>query len=343
MFLRREFLRTLGVLGLSGAVFEKRLLAKTASLAGPDGGPLVMCSRGEDWGRKVLEPAWSTWKETQQILDALEVGANVCELDPSDQSVGYGGLPDERGVVALDASVMYGPTHKCGSVASMENIKKACSVARLVMERTDHQLIVGAGALAFAKAHGFPEENLLTEASRIAWLRWKENLSEHDDWLPPADGNYERKRRTTGTINVLGMGANGEVAGITTTSGMFGKIHGRVGDSPIIGAGLYVDNEVGAAGATGRGEELLRTCGSFLLVEKMRAGLSAQQACEAVIDRLFHVNGGRKNCSFNVKMVAFSKNGDIGCASIEPEDQEAPYATVMTDAGLRVVKGKAMK
>ncbi len=343
MFQRRDFLRALGVLGITGAAFEKRLLAAASARALPAAGPLIMCSRAEDWGRKVLDPAWETWKKTGNILDAIEVGSNVCELDPSDQSVGYGGLPDERGVVSLDASVMYGPTYKCGSVAGLENIKLACSVARLVMERTDHHLIVGPGALAFAKAHGFPEENLLTEESRIAWLRWKENLSEHDDWLPPADGNYERKRRTTGTINVLGMGANGEVAGITTTSGLFGKIHGRIGDSPIIGAGLYVDNEVGAAGATGRGEELLRTCGSFLLVEKMRAGMSAQAACEAVIERLFYVNGGKKNCHFNVKMVAFSKNGDVGCASVEPEDKEAPYAAVMTDAGFRVVKGKALK
>jgi N4-(beta-N-acetylglucosaminyl)-L-asparaginase len=211
------------------------------------------------------------------------------------------------------------------------------------MERTDHHLIVGPGALAFAKAHGFPEENLLTEASRIAWLRWKENLSDQDDWLPPADGDYHPKKRKTGTINVLGMGANGEIAGSTTTSGLFGKIPGRVGDSPIIGAGLYLDNEVGAAGATGRGEELLRTCGSFLLVEKMRAGMSAQAACEAIIERLFEVNGGKKKCNFNVKMVAFSKNGDVGCASLEPELDGAPWAAVMTDAGFRVVRGKAMK
>jgi N4-(beta-N-acetylglucosaminyl)-L-asparaginase len=234
-----------------------------------------------------LIPAWATLQETESILDAVEIGSNVCELDPTDTSVGYGGLPNERGVVALDASIMYGPTYKCGSVAGLENIKKACSVARLVMERTDHAMLVGAGALEFAKAHGFPEENLLTEESRITWLKWKENLSKDDDWLPPSDGIYHKKDRKGGTINVMGIGMKGDVAGITTTSGLFGKIPGRIGDSPIIGAGLYVDNEVGAAGATGRGEELIRTCGSFLLVEKMRAGMSPQQACEAVIERIF--------------------------------------------------------
>lgn len=147
--------------------------------------PMMMCSRSEDWGKQILTPGWEKLIETRNILDAVEAGANVCELDPRDMSVGYGGLPNERGVVQLDASIMYGPTHKCGSVASLENIKRACSVARLVMERTDHMMIVGEGALEFAKAHGFPEENLLTEEARLVWLEWKENLSDKDDWFPP--------------------------------------------------------------------------------------------------------------------------------------------------------------
>ena len=211
------------------------------------------------------------------------------------------------------------------------------------MERTDHAMIVGAGALAFAKAHGFPEENLLTEEARLTWLEWKENLSENDDWLPPADKEYYKKLRKRGTINVLGMGNNGEVAGITTTSGLFGKIHGRIGDSPIIGAGLFVDNEVGAAGATGRGEELIRTCGSFLLVEKMRGGMSPQQACEEVIERIFYVNGGSTNVNFNVKMVAFNKDGQAGAASIMGEEGTVPYASMITSEGIKLVPGKVMK
>jgi N4-(beta-N-acetylglucosaminyl)-L-asparaginase len=340
---RRDFLRTLSLMGLSLPLIEKVLHRKTMYRPSSAVQPLIMCSREESWGKKVLTPAWDKFQETGNILDGIEIGANVCELDPDDMSVGYGGLPDERGVVTLDASVMYGPTYKCGSVAALENIKKACSVARLVMERTDHALIVGAGALAFAKAHGFPEENLLTEQARLAWLEWKENLSTEDDWLPPADKEYYKKKRKTGTINVLGQGNNGEVAGITTTSGLFGKIHGRVGDSPIIGAGLFVDNEVGAAGATGRGEELLRTCGSFLLVEKMRAGMSPQQACEEVIERIFFVNGGKQNVNFNVKMVAFNKDGAFGVASILPEENNVPYASVINKEGFKVLPGKAMK
>lgn len=340
---RRDFLQTLGMMGLSLPLINKIVGRQSTYSYSGTANALILCSRGEYWANKVLPPAWAAFEASGNILDGIEAGSNVCELDPEDTSVGYGGLPDERGVVSLDASIMYGPTYKCGSVASLENIKKACSVARLVMERTDHALIVGAGALAFAKAHGFPEENLLTEQSRLTWLEWKENLSDNDDWLPPADKEYYNKLRKKGTINVLGMGHNGEVAGITTTSGLFGKIHGRVGDSPIIGAGLFVDNEVGAAGATGRGEELLRTCGSFLLVEKMRAGKSPQIACEEVIERIFYVNGGAKNVNFNVKMVAFNKDGEAGCASIMGEEDTLPYASVITKAGIKLVPGKSMK
>ena len=154
---------------------------------------------------------------------------------------------------------MNGPDHNCGSVACLEGIKTPCSVARLVMERTDHIHLVGKGAQDFARMHGFKVENLLTESTRKIWVKWKENLSDKDDYFPPADGNYDSDR-STGTINVLGVNNNGDVAGITTTSGLAWKIPGRVGDSPIIGAGLYVDNEVGAVGATGRGEEMIRSC-----------------------------------------------------------------------------------
>jgi N4-(beta-N-acetylglucosaminyl)-L-asparaginase len=340
---RRDFIQTIGMMGLSLPVISKILDRKASYQPTGAANALILCSRDEYWAKKVLPPAWAAFQASGNILDGIEAGSNVCELDPEDTSVGYGGLPDERGVVSLDASIMYGPTYKCGSVASLENIKKACSVARLVMERTDHAMIVGAGALAFAKAHGFPEENLLTEEARLTWLEWKENLSENDDWLPPADKEYYRKLRKRGTINVLGMGNNGEVAGITTTSGLFGKIHGRIGDSPIIGAGLFVDNEVGAAGATGRGEELIRTCGSFLLVEKMRSGMSPQQACEEVIERIFYVNGGSKNVNFNVKMVAFNKDGQAGAASIMGEEGTVPYASMITSEGIKLVPGKVMK
>lgn len=335
---RRHFLQKL--FGLSAG-----LSAMSFSMPGLSSGkaegkiPLLLCSRGEFWGQRVLRPAWEKLQTSGHILDAVEAGANIVELDPEDTSVGYGGLPNEEGVVQLDASVMYGPTHNCGSVAGLERIKTPCSVARLVMERTDHIHLVGEGALRFARAHGFPEENLLTDKSRKIWLRWKENLSDRDDWLPPADGNYRIHERKRGTINVLGVDANGDVAGITTTSGLFGKIPGRIGDSPIIGAGLYVDNEVGAAGATGRGEEVIRTCGSFFVVERMRAGKSPQEACEAICQRIIDINGGSDKVNFNDKFVAINVNGEVGCASIRGSKDNPPEAAFITADGFKVVKG----
>lgn len=339
---RRDFLQTLGLMGL-GLPAVSKIVESNAHNNFTAGEPMLMCSRGEDWGRKILEPAWNKLQESKSILDALETGTNVCELDPSDMSVGYGGLPNERGVVQLDACIMYGPTHKCGSVASLEKIKTPCSIARLVMERTDHIMLVGPGALEFAKAHGFKEEELLTEDARIAWLEWKENLSKDDDWLPPADGKYDHKERKRGTVNVIGMGFKNEVAGITSTSGLFGKIPGRIGDSPIIGAGLYVDNEVGAAGATGRGEEVIRICGSYLLIEKMRSGMSPQAACEAVLEKIVSINGGLSKVDFDVKMIAMNIKGESGVAAIAAHGPGIPQASVYTSKGLQVIDGSFMK
>ncbi|MFO1497379.1 MAG: isoaspartyl peptidase/L-asparaginase [Verrucomicrobiota bacterium] len=204
----------------------------------------------------------------------------MVEDDPNDHSVGYGGLPNEDGVVELDASVMHGPTGRGGCVAALQNIRNPSKVARVVKaERSDHVLLVGAGALHFAKAHGFKEEDLLTDDARKLWLEWKEHLSNRDDWLPPHDVatkdismNVKAVYRHHGTINCDAIDLRGGVSGCTTTSGLAFKIPGRVGDSPILGAGLYVDNEVGAAGSTGRGEANLLACSSFLIVEHMRFG-----------------------------------------------------------------------
>lgn len=298
------------------------------------GVPIIVCSRGEEWNKKVLEPAWKKWLETGNMLDAVEAGANAVELDPEDQSVGYGGYPNEEGVVELDASIMSGPDMNCGSVAGIRDIATPSSVARLVMERTDHMMLVGKEATRFAVRHGFKKQNLLTEKSRIAWLRWKENLSDKDDWLPPKDNDYSNETRTTGTINVLGIDGDGNVFGITTTSGLAWKIPGRVGDSPIIGAGLYLDNSVGAAGATGRGEEVIRTCGSFLVVEKMREGMSPQEACEYACRRIIEVNKGKVD--FNVKFVAVNKKGEVGCAQLQA--WEETHCSYITAAGLTAVK-----
>ena len=300
--------------------------------------PIILCSRGKDWAEDVLKPGWDILRKNGSLLDAIEKSANVTELDPRDTSVGYGGLPNEDGVVQLDASIMYGPNHNCGSVAALEGIKTPSSVARLVMERTDHIHLVAEGAQNFARMHGFKIENLLTESTRKIWVKWKENLSDKDDYFPPADGNYDQER-TTGTINILAVDKNSDIAGITTTSGLAWKIPGRVGDSPIIGAGLYLDNEVGAVAATGRGEEMIRSCGSFLGVELMRNGRSPQEACEDVCKRIIDINGGPSKVDFNDKIVALSKSGEVGCAAIRGKKGQEPEVATWSKKGLKVTKG----
>jgi N4-(beta-N-acetylglucosaminyl)-L-asparaginase len=231
-----------------------------------------------------------------------------------------------------------------GAVAALEGVKTPCSVARLVMERTDHWLLVGRGALRFAKMHGFKEEDLVTEEARKHWLEWKENLSNRDYYLAPVD---KHKPEGGGTINVLAIDSRGDIAGVTSTVGHHFKIVGRVGDSPIIGAGLYVDNEVGAAGATGHGEEAVKNSVSFLVVEKMRAGLSPQEACEFACQRVASRHGGRP--LFNVKLVALNKAGDYGqCAirGIEPPDGSGGFIglgyCVHDESGHRYEDGEAL-
>ncbi len=332
---RRTFVKT----GLTLSTLS--VMTSTSQAEQHDQAPLpaLICSRGRGWGERVLQPAWQKWLTSQNMLDAVETGANIVEEDPDDNSVGYGGLPNEEGKVTLDASIMKGPGHRCGSVAALENIIHASSVARRVMERTDHIMLVGKDAYRFARAHGFKKENLLTEKSRIEWLRWKETLSDRDDWLSPTDHDYSHdNERITGTINVLGIDDQGNVFGITTTSGLAYKIPGRVGDSPIIGAGLYLDNAVGAAGATGRGEEVIRTCGSFLIVEKMRDGMSPQQACEYALQRIAQVN---THIGFNVKYIAMNKKGQIGCAQLKPIKE--PICSAISFKGIQYITGKQVK
>ena len=236
-------------------------------------------------------------------LDAVIAGVNIQELDAEDTSVGYGGLPNERGVVELDSCVMHGPTRRAGAVASLRGIKTPSKIAKLVMERTDHVMMVSDGALEFAKVHGFAEEDLLAPKARMAWLKWKE--SQGSDWGPGLDapdggqalGPGEEPEWAewaksvvadppTGTINCLALNLRGEMSGCTTTSGLAWKIPGRVGDSPIIGAGLYVDQDIGGAGSTGRGEENIRVCGAHTVVENMRHGMSPQDACLDTLERV---------------------------------------------------------
>ncbi len=273
-------------------------------------------------------------------LDAVVAGVNTVELDPEDTSVGYGGLPNEAGVVELDACVMHGPTRRAGSVASLRNIKSPSRVAKLVMERTDHVMMVSDGALAFAKAHGFAEENLLTERARLAWLVWKESLG--SDWGPGLDSPQGdrgaqllemvpgakpewlawarrlAKNPTTGTINCLALNEKGEMSGCTTTSGLAWKIPGRVGDSPLIGSGLYVDQDVGAGGSTGRGEECIRVCGAHAIVENMRHGMSAEEACLDAVKRVVrNYDDDRARLErFDLFFYALRKDGDYAAATL---------------------------
>jgi N4-(beta-N-acetylglucosaminyl)-L-asparaginase len=237
-------------------------------------------------------------------LDVVIEVVKITEADPNDDSVGLGGLPNEEGVVQLDAACMYGPRHKSGAVACLENILHPSEVARLVLERTDHCLLVGHDAYRFARAHGHEHVNLLTEASRKKWMEWKENTSKEDDRLPPppklpyqgalvaprteklaARAAWLRQRQT-GTIHCSALAKDGAIACTTTTSGLSWKIPGRVGDSPIVGAGLYCDQEAGSAGGTGRGEANILANGGFTIVELMRQGASPRDAAFEVLRRV---------------------------------------------------------
>ncbi|MBW1808870.1 MAG: N(4)-(beta-N-acetylglucosaminyl)-L-asparaginase [Deltaproteobacteria bacterium] len=304
--------------------------------------PVILSSRNAEWGRPVNRAGYKILAKGGDVIDAVIASANVVELDPNDDSVGYGGIPNEAGTVQLDACVMHGPTHNCGAVACLEGIKMPSKIARLVMERSDHILMVGSGAQRFAVAHGYQVENLLTEKARLTWLKWKENLSQDDDWLPPKDGIYrDSKGRVHGTINVLGIDSTGNLGGVTTTSGLWFKIPGRVGDSPIIGAGLYVDNEIGAAGATGRGEEVIRTCGSFYTVQMMGQGMTPAQACLAACKKIVAIN--KRNgveIGFSDKFIAVNKKGEVGCAAILGSKKKPPLAACRDKNGFREIVGQ---
>jgi len=334
MYSRRQFLQTATV-ATAGAL-TRSLQAQTPGPAAQKRGAIVISSAN---GLPATQKAAELMNTGVDTLDAVVAGVNIVEEDPNDNSVGYGGLPNEEGIVELDSCVMHGPTRGCGSVASLRNIKTPSRVAKLVMQRTDHIMLVGEGALRFAKAHGFKEEDLLTEESRRAWMRWREERSNKDNWLPPADpvGTDRRSSRepipfTYGTITCLGLNEKSELSGVTTTSGLSWKIAGRVGDSPIIGAGLYVDNDVGAAGSTGRGEANIKICGAHTIVELMRAGASPKVAVTQAIERAIKFttearlldSDGRPN--FDLKFYALSKSGDFAGASIWSGAKFAVYA-----------------
>jgi N4-(beta-N-acetylglucosaminyl)-L-asparaginase len=272
-------------------------------------------------------------RQNADTLDAIIAGVNIEELDPEDQFVGLGGLPNEEGVVQLDASCMHGPTRRAGAVGALEDIATPSLVAKAVMDHTDHIMLVGAGAKKFALEMGFKEQNLLTEKSRQDWLRWKACLNPADAWLdtrsdsvlPPSTASIPfdhplNVKFTTGTINMNAVNAAGDMSSVTTTSGMSWKVPGRVGDSPIIGAGQYCDNTVGAAGSTGRGEANIKACGAFLIVEFMRQGLSPDDACLKTIDRVIAMTERRLLDAqgrplFDLQFYALAKDGRFGSAT----------------------------
>jgi N4-(beta-N-acetylglucosaminyl)-L-asparaginase len=265
-------------------------------------------------------------------VQAAVQGVSVVEADPDDTSVGYGGLPNSEGIVQLDACCMDGPTMRAGAVAALEGYMHPAQVAYEIMRRTTRVLLVGDGAARFAKSLGFAEQDLLTERARKIWLYWKGQMSGVDDWIAPPDliddpdvQRYIKKNgpvRPTGTINLCAVDGTGDLGGTTTTSGLAFKIPGRVGDSPLIGAGLFVDNEVGAAGSTGRGESVIQISGAHTVVELMRAGQSPSDACLGALDRLVRAtrvpylldDQGRPN--FDVKFYAVNKAGEAASAAI---------------------------
>lgn len=258
-----------------------------------------------NFGVAANSEAWKILSTGGRALDAVEKGVQVPEGDPTESSVGLGGLPDREGRVTLDACIMDEHAN-CGAVACLEHIVHPISVARKVMEETQHVMLVGEGALQFALDQGFEKQNLLTPESEAAWKEWLKT----SEYKPVA--NIENHD----TIGMVAMDANGNLSGACTTSGMAYKLRGRVGDSPIIGAGLYVDNEVGAATSTGVGEEVIKIVGSHLVVELMRQGRSPQQACEEAVGRIVK-RYGEKSKDIQVGFLAINKLGEYGAYALQ--------------------------
>jgi N4-(beta-N-acetylglucosaminyl)-L-asparaginase len=324
---RRDFL------GASGAALAAGALGRPGSgailgapaliLRGPSR-PMAVGSANAKRGIALAVPLVQGGTDT---LDAAVEGVKITELDPNDDSVGYGGLPNEEGVVQLDASCVHGPTRRAGAVGAIENIKTPSEVAKLVLKYTDHILLVGAGAKKFALSYGFKDEDLLTPASREKWLHWRANRGHDDDWLDVPDGETIMPRQT-GTINLDIVNAQGEISSVTSTSGLAWKIPGRCGDSPIVGAGQYTDNEIGAAGSTGLGECNIMVCGGFLTVEHMRRGLKPADAALETLKRVVAMAPPRLllpngRTRFQLNFYAINKKGEAAAASLFPSQ----YAT----------------
>jgi N4-(beta-N-acetylglucosaminyl)-L-asparaginase len=343
---RRRFLRQSAAAGLLGAA-PLPLSLGTPSIRRSAVEPVVIASMNGNWYRNggketCVELAWRLMTGSGDVLDALIAGVNILELDPEEDSVGYGGLPNADGVVQLDSCCMHGPQRRAGGVAGLEGVRTPSKVARLVMDHTDHHLLVGAGAQAFARNMGISiESDLNTAHSRKAWLEWKRRTDPRHYLDPERRARSERKvldslygegllhsRVVHGTINCDGINPRGEIAGVTTTSGLAWKIPGRVGDSPILGAGLYVDGAVGAAGSTGRGEANLYNLSSYLIVENLRRGMHPK---DAGLDALRRVRGNtverrlrRANGdpNFSLTFYALNAKGEHAGVSMYAEDDD---------------------
>jgi N4-(beta-N-acetylglucosaminyl)-L-asparaginase len=347
---RREFVKAGTVAGLAAATPMTALSGPAVIVQGSSRPVVVSSGNGHQYknggDKTCVETAFERMTKGEDVLDALIAGVNIVELDPADTSVGYGGLPNSEGVVQLDSSVMHGPTRRAGAVAAIEGVRTPSLVAKRVMEETDHHLIVGDDAQRFARSMGFKiEEDLNTERSRRAWLEWKRRTDPLHYLSPVKKKAALRKvdlemmeegwidpHHFYGTINCNGVNARGDVCGVTTTSGLSWKIPGRVGDSPILGAGLYVDGEVGAAGSTGRGEANLYSLASFLIVEEMRrgrhpkdAGLEALKRIKSnTVPRLLNARG---EPNFNINFYVINRRGDYaGVAMYSPERNRVRFA-----------------
>jgi N4-(beta-N-acetylglucosaminyl)-L-asparaginase len=290
--------------------------------------PVIIASAN---GIRGVQKAFDLLMQGADTLDACVEAVKIQELDPNDDSVGYGGLPNALGVVQLDASCMHGPTKRAGAVGCLENIKTPSEVAKLVLKYTNNVFFVGEGAKRFALSYGFKQEDLLTEHSRQKWLAWRANLSPNDDFLDVPESE-NMVARPTGTINCDAVTPTGEISSVTTTSGLAFKIPGRVGDSAVIGAGQYTDNDIGAAGSTGRGESNIKVCGGMLTVEFMRRGMKPTDACLETLKRVMATTeprliDARGRPKFGLIFYAVNKRGDFGSASLFPASYAAHDGT----------------
>ncbi len=333
MFTRRGFLQATGLTSLS-FLFKNGMAATPGS--SNKNNPIVIST----WAPNVKAnaEAWKILGAGGSALDAVEAGVQIPEADPADQSVGYGGLPDRDGKVTLDACIM-DEQGSCGAVMFLESIMHPIKIARLVMEKTPHVQLVGEGALQFALANGYKMENLLTPESEKAWKEWLKT-SKYDPMTIPKllqQKNEPGQINNHDTIGMLAMDAAGNLSGACTTSGMAFKMRGRVGDSPIIGAGLFVDNEVGAATSTGVGEEVIRICGSHTVVELMRQGMSPELACKKTVERIVKKRGPKAK-ELQVGFIAVNTKGEHGGYALQ---KGFTYA-VQTRKGVKVYDSKSI-